>query len=436
MSEETLERTYKNRRESEEAALYWYAVLGRDPNLKHDDLYWYSIPALLWLGKNRKWREQGTLEGYIDGSFDQPAASTSIVRKVRLVDGTTKVIKELYPNHQMFYTTTPVAQALTLAGEQAMGWLQYGSETNQVNGEPFYQGVYSLEEEGNLVRLTPYEIEGDGRRVVGVMREIDSKRTLGLMMFPENSSLSVDQLRGIYHEMAVRAMRMKLGMTPSIREFFASERFIRARFEKQTPGQLKEGWIGAQFAWLKDQAKGYIDLANHLFDDDYGLRSYILQEDYARRGGDVRAINTIIDDRGDVEIVLDQINLFLNPIGWDLPRIQIAPWGMNSQTYEMAFLIPDLVASGHEEVAQTVVDVLGQHNPDFQGERWEDLHSAPMRVLRFWTAMKAIETAGLSTFRIEDYDLDNDEKGYLMRAINKYGGIAVEMVEELAKTIP
>lgn len=433
MREETFEQVQG--REWEEATIKWQEVLWRDPNLKHDDLHWYSMPALLWLGENRKWRKQGELDGFIDGSFEQPAASTSIVRRMTLLDGSTRVIKELYPHHQYFYTTTPVAQALTLAGEQAIGWKQFGSETNQVKGEPFYQGIYSLEERGDSVRLTPYDIEGDGRRVVGVMREVDSKRTLGLLMFSEAYSPSKDQLRGIYSELAERAMRMKLSMTAGIRGHFSSANYIQARIDKHTPGQVSEGKIGTQFEWLKDQATAYVDLAKHLVDNDNELRSYLLDEDYARRGGDVRAINTILNEQGSVEVVLDQINLFLNPVGWGLDRIEIAPWGMNSQTYEMAFLIPDLVASGNNDVAQTVVDVLGRYNPDFKGERWDDLRSTPIRVLRFWTAMKAIETAGLSTFRIDDYDLGNDERGYLMRAVKTYGGIAVGVAQELEATI-
>lgn len=128
--------------------------------------------------------------------------------------------------------------------------------------------------------------------------------------------------------------------------------------------------------------------------------------------------------------------------------MEVAPWGMNSDTYEVAFLIPDLLASGKESIAQEVVDVLGEFNSKYKGKNWFDLSSVPIRALRFWTAMKAIETAGFSTFRIsydefEQWHVDSsgqrmgdDESQYLMRAINEYGGISVKMMEVLARTIP
>lgn len=420
-------------------------VVEQDANFAFADVGWYISPSLMYLAEHRNWRKVGELKGEMDGSFPQPAASTSSIGRIVLEDRSTRIIKELDRNHSHFYTDTPVAQAITLAGEQAIAWPQFTDQDLKYSGaERFYQGVFSLNQEGDNVRLAPFEIKDEGR-VVGLMREVDNKRNLALLMFSDNTP-GPDELHQIYSDLVVRAMKMKYPMLENIRKRMSSEEYIRSRITEHTPGQLSDQEMGRQFSWLKDQASEYVKLAEQIIDQDRKLREYLLQEDYARRGGDVRAINTILDQEGEVEVVLDQINLFLDRKEWEaddwhFKRLDIAPWGMNSDTYEVAFLNPDLVASGNEPVVQTVVETLGNYNRDFLGEDWDDLGSTPIRALRFWTAMKAIETAGLSTFRfgadgrMVGENVGNQEEAYLLRAIDSYGGIAVELACELKETV-
>ena len=416
----------------------WAPIVALDPNLAHPGIQWYLIPGLVALGDTRSWRSQGELSGVVDRSYSQPAASTSTIRRIYLEDGSARIIKEFDAHHPLFYTGSPVAQAMTLGGEQVIGGFQYDPTSTAQEETPFYQGIYSLREEGTRVRLKPYEY-GDEDRVVSVMREVDRTKTLGLLLFSDQSP-DTEQLKEIYHELVVRAMRMNIPMPTPLRDHFGSEKYIEIRIFEDTPGRLANRKMGGQFEWVQDEANHYLERASYVLWKDRDLLAFLLGEEYARRGGDVRAINTILDEHGGVDVILDQISLLLDrkAMGardWSDGRLDIAPWGMNSPSYEAAFLLPDLIASRNEQVVQTVVDGLGEHVEDFLGAKWEDLSSRPIRALRFWTAMKAIETAGLSTFQIDHPDLGKEERGYLTRATEQYGGIAIKLIQELVETI-
>ena len=412
----------------------WQQVVERSPQLDRTELRWYLQPALWWLDKEQPWRKVGELSGVVDRQFPQPAASTSSIWRIILSDNSSRILKELNPE-TMVYTETAEAQALNLAGEQGLGNLQFTKKHSTGADESFYQGIFSLSEKDQIIRLRPYEV-GDDDRVVGLMREVDSGKTLALQLFSEQCP-SKDQLRWIFSELTRRAMSISIPMPPEIERFFRSYDYLQARIEEHTPGQLSRGEMGARFSHLREKGSRFVGLAKTLLGKDFSLRSYLLSEPYARRGGDVRAANAVLTHDGKVEVVLDQINLLLDPVRWgNTGQVTIAPWGMNPPTYEVAFLIPDLLASGHGEVVQTVVDVLGEYQPELSGAAWNDLTNTPIRALRFWTAMKAIETTGFSSFNVGDKRLGDAERAYLLRAIYEYGDIGVKLVGELCETIP
>lgn len=399
----------------------WTQVVEADPNLDTAGLRWYLGPAIEWLGDKNPWREVGAVEATIDPSFPQPAASTSSVKRIVLKDGSTRILKELLPD-TIFYTSSTESQALVLAGEQAIGALQF-LNCSRIEHEDFYQGIFSIEEgDRGQLQLKPYGIGDDGR-VAGMMQEVDSNRTLALRMFSDQG-IREDKLLEIFAELAGRAMEVETQMPKAIRRKMETEGHIRTRINGHTPGQLSRAEMGQEFAHLQNQAKEYVRLAGAVLDGDQELLGFLVNEPVSRYGGDFRGINAVVDGEDRLDVVFDQINLLLDPDKWGgIHEVECAPWGLNTASYEVAFLIPDLIASGNEPVAQSVIDGVAKHKKDFNGLAWED-RAVPIRALRFYTAMKAVEIAGLSTFNIEDPNLEVNHKDYLMRAIYEYGEIA------------
>jgi hypothetical protein len=425
-----------NSRKSEHADLVqdreiqqmWSQVVEADSSLNTNELKWYLKPSISWLGDRQKWREVGGVEAVVDPSFPQPAASTSSVKRIILEDGSSRILKELLQD-TIFYTDSTESQALALAGEQAIGGLQF-LNCSRGEHEDFYQGIFSIEEAGGgRLHLKPYEIGDDGR-VAGMMQEVDSRRTLALRMFSVKG-IREEKLSEIFRELGGRAMEVETSMPTDIREQLETEEHVRDRINAHTPGQLSRSEMGQDFPHLRHQATEYLGLANKVLDDDNELRGYLVDETVSRYGGDFRGINAVVDREDNLVVVFDQISLLLDPNKWGgIKEVECAPWGLNSASYEAAFLIPDLLASGNEAVAQSVVDGVGKHKGDFNGSSWFEDSEVSIRALRFYSAMKAMEIAGLSTFNIQDQSLEVNHKEYLMRAIYGYGEIAIRLIND------